>query len=93
MNRRKGKDRSLPKGRQVPPASGMTVRKSFLRGGGWGCPWEAWSAGRGQDGAEESTEEEECPNATTADHLSHGQELMRCQAGTSEICPVYILGN
>ena len=34
-----------------------------------------------------------CPNATTADHLSHGQELMRYQAGTSEICPVYTLGN
>lgn len=65
MNRRKGKDRSLPKVCQVPPASGMTVRKSFLRGKRWEWPWEAWSEGRGQDGAEESTEEEECPNATT----------------------------
>ena len=93
MNRRKGKDRSLPKGCQVPPTSGMTVRKSFLRGKGWEWPWEAWSAGRGQDGAEESTEEEECPNATTADCLAHRQELKRCQAGNSEIGPHHILGN
>lgn len=93
MNRMKGKDRSLPKGCQVPPASGMTVRKSFLWGEGREWSWEPWSAGRGQDGAEESTEEEECPNATTADRLSHGQELKRCQAGNSEIGPHHTLGN